>query len=236
MINVKNNKLTGVVVPLGALYTQNNNSIGEFPDLIPFADYCKEAGIKIIQLLPINDTGTQSSPYSGLSAFALHPIYIRIQDIEGFETLYKEDKEFHSLYDTFVKDNKYTLRYNYDNILNTKNALLRSLYDATECGKSGKADKELTDWIKNNPWIKSYAVYKKLKWDYMQSSWKDWKKEDQNKSLEEINAIWEDKKLLKEHLFYAWTQQIAEKQLSKSVAYLKKNDILLKGDMTILMN
>ena len=87
-------KLNGVVVPLGALYTKDNPVIGEFPDLKPFADFCKKCGISIIQLLPVNDTGTQSSPYSGLSAFALHPIYIRIGDIEGFAELYKSNSKF----------------------------------------------------------------------------------------------------------------------------------------------
>ena len=49
-------KLTGVAVPLGALYTKDNSVIGEFGDLKPFADFCKAAGISIIQLLPVNDT------------------------------------------------------------------------------------------------------------------------------------------------------------------------------------
>ena len=44
-------KLTGVAVPLGALYTKDNSVIGEFGDLKPFADFCKAAGISIIQLL-----------------------------------------------------------------------------------------------------------------------------------------------------------------------------------------
>ncbi len=77
--------LKGVVVPLGSLYTKNNPVIGEFADLIPFAQFCKNAGFGIIQLLPLNDSGTQSSPYSALSAFALHPIYIRIPDIPGLK-------------------------------------------------------------------------------------------------------------------------------------------------------
>ena len=85
-------KLTGVAVPLGALYTKENQVIGEFPDLVPFASFCKEAGLGLIQLLPVNDTGTQSSPYSGLSAFALHPIYIRINAVPGFAALYKSDQ------------------------------------------------------------------------------------------------------------------------------------------------
>ena len=76
-----NKKLTGVAVPLGALYTKENPVIGEYPDLAVFAEFCKKSQIEIIQLLPVNDTGTQSSPYSGLSAYALHPIYIRLSDI-----------------------------------------------------------------------------------------------------------------------------------------------------------
>ena len=236
MIDVKKNKLTGIVVPLGALFTEGNNAIGEFPDLIPFADFCKKSGISVVQLLPINDTGTQSSPYSGLSAFALHPIYIRIQDIQNFDSLYKSDSKLKDLYDSFIADNKYCLRYDYDNILNKKNEILLEIYNSTEIAKTGKPDDSLSKWIKNNPWIKTYAVYKNLKWDYMQASWKDWKKEDQSKTPEEIEALWDDKSLKTKHLFYAWTQQIAENQFSKSVSYLKKNNILLKGDMPILMN
>lgn len=99
-----NKKLTGVSVPLGALYTKDNPVIGEFPDLIPFADFCKDAGLSIIQLLPINDTGAQSSPYSGLSAFALHPMYIRIKDISVFKEVYENDSKFKKSYDNFFEN------------------------------------------------------------------------------------------------------------------------------------
>ena len=87
-------KRLGVAVPLGALYSKNNKIIGEFEDLIPFAQFCKKSNISLIQLLPVNDSGTQSSPYSALSAFALHPIYISINKIEEFEHLYNSDKNF----------------------------------------------------------------------------------------------------------------------------------------------
>ena len=81
MNNSKTCNMTGTSVPLGAIVTEGNPAIGEFPSLKKFALFCKKSGLKIIQLLPVNDTGTQSSPYSGLSAFALHPIYIRLEDI-----------------------------------------------------------------------------------------------------------------------------------------------------------
>ncbi len=229
-------KLTGVAVPLGALYTKENPIIGEFPDLIPFVDFCKASGLSLIQLLPVNDTGTQSSPYSGLSAFALHPIYIRIKDVPGFAELYDSNEKFKKSYNSFTKNFKYTLRYDYDGIMNTKISLLQQVYETTEAGKTGKPDAALSKWIKANPWVVTYAVYKNLKWNYMQASWKAWHKEDQKKTDAEILELWETKAFKKEHLFYAWLQMIAEEQFKASVAYAKKNGILLKGDMPILMN
>ena len=151
-------KRLGVAVPLGALYSKNNKIIGEFEDLIPFAQFCKKSNISIIQLLPVNDSGTQSSPYSALSAFALHPIYISINKIEEFEHLYNSDKNFSKKFDDFTKKHKYCLRYDYQGILNAKQDLLRDLYESTSIYKEEKESKELSTWIKNNPWIKTYAV------------------------------------------------------------------------------
>ena len=233
---MKNKKLTGVAVPLGALYTKDNHVIGEFPDLKSFADFCKAAGISIIQLLPVNDTGTQSSPYSGLSAFALHPIYIRLNEVPGFDELYKADEKFKKAYDVFVGNQKFAPRYDYDTILNTKNALLKMIYDSTDEGKTGEAGAELSKWIKANSWVKDYSVYKNLKWNYMQASWKSWLDTDRIKSKEEITALWNKKAFKKEHLFYAWCQMVADAQFKAAVEYVHEAGLLLKGDMPILMN
>ncbi|WP_191013881.1 4-alpha-glucanotransferase [Treponema zioleckii] len=83
-------RLTGVSIPLGALRTEKTPVIGEYTSLPEFAEFCKDAGLSVIQLLPVLDTGTSSSPYSTLSAFALHPIYISIYKMENFTTCYEK--------------------------------------------------------------------------------------------------------------------------------------------------
>ena len=237
MANIKTeNKKTGIAVPLGALYTKSSDAIGEYPDLKILADFCKKSGISIIQLLPVNDTGTQSSPYSGLSAFALHPIYIRIKDIPEYDSLIKTDVKLKKLCKEFSEKFSYCARYDYDGILNSKIIILKLLYDATETGKTGKADEALSKFIKANPWVKTYAVYKNLKWNYMQASWKTWLENDRQKTEEEIAALWNKMAFKKEHLFYAWLQMIASEQFANAVEYVHSQGILLKGDMPILMN
>lgn len=236
MSTLKNKKITGIVLPLGALYTKDNPVIGEFPDLITLGKFCKEAGFKIIQLLPVNDTGTQSSPYSGLSAFALHPIYIRIKDIPEFKEVYESDKIFAKAYDTFICKNNYKLRYDYDDILESKINILKQLYFKTQLGQSGKLPEEMSKWIKANSWAKTYAVYKNLKRNYMQASWKSWHQNDQKKSPDDIESLWKTKAFQKEHYFYIWCQVIANQQFEDAVNEVKKMGILIKGDMPILMN
>lgn len=239
MTQTKISDLRGIAVPLGALYTEKNPVIGEFSDLIPFADFCKKSGIGIIQLLPVNDTGTQSSPYSGLSAFALHPSYIRLSETPGFEELRKKDKIFNQNYQNFLAANTYKLRYNYNEILNSKDYFLRQIYlnIAAETEDSfNKTLEELNSWIKKNPWVKIYAVYKNLKYKYMQASWKSWKKDDQSMTADQIEKLFNNKKLLKDHYFYVWEQKIAEQQFSAAVKAVHEKGILIKGDMPILMN
>ena len=229
-------KMTGTAIPLGALYTKDSPAIGEFPSLKKFAAFCKSAGLKIIQLLPVNDTGTQSSPYSGLSAFALHPIYICLKDLPEFAPLYKSDKDFKAACDSFAKEHPYKGRYDYQKILDKKIALLMRLYQTTDTAKNSKPDATLAAWIKKNDWIKAYAVYKNLKWKYMQATWKAWKKEDQVPGMEEIERRWSDKALKKDQLFYAWLQMRAAEQFAEAAAAVKKAGIILKGDMPIMMN
>ena len=232
-------KSMGTSIPLGAIYTTKKDGtvIGEYTDLPEFAKFCKKAGFTLLQLLPVNDTGTQSSPYSGLSAFALHPIYIDLSAIPEFAAAYK-NADFKKAYDKMIKDFPYSAqgRYNYMGILNAKTDLLNRLYETTEIAKSGKADEALEKWIKKNPWIVNYAVYKNLKVKYNQATWKDWAKEDRTPSEKEIKARWNDEKLKKNHLFFAWVQMRANEQFKSATDAVKKAGITLKGDMPILMN
>ncbi|HRZ64195.1 MAG TPA: 4-alpha-glucanotransferase, partial [Spirochaetia bacterium] len=73
--------LSGIVAPLSALRTSGSPGCGEFPDLLALGKLAESWGFNLLQLLPVNDTGTDSSPYSACSAFALHPLYLRIGEL-----------------------------------------------------------------------------------------------------------------------------------------------------------
>lgn len=227
---------TGVVVSLASLYSKKHPAIGEFPDLAEFAQLCKSAGLSIIQLLPVNDTGTQSSPYSALSAFALHPLYIAIRELPEFDALYGRNRQFTKQYDAFTASFPHKNRFDYNGIHNAKTALLRTLYESTDMAQNEVPTPPLAAWISKNDWVISYSVYKNLKWKYRQASWKSWEKADRIVTQNEISNRWNSSAHKREHLFYTWIQFRAHEQFLKASDEVKKCGIILKGDMPILMN
>ncbi|HBG65389.1 MAG TPA: 4-alpha-glucanotransferase [Treponema sp.] len=249
---------TGVVVPLSALYTKDCAAVGDFLALKDFADFAEKCGFSVIQLLPVNDTGTQSSPYSGLSAFALHPLYIRIDALPEFAEAFKADRQFAGAYRSFVKEFKYKRRFDYDAVLGEKLRLLHLLYAAIEkklsagakkaaqnvkvvsaAGSGNFADQfqqELAEFVRDNSWVTIYAVYKNLKDAAMQASWKEWDESFRSFSRKQIQTRWNNRALKSSHNFFVWCQMRAAQQFKEAADYVRAKGITLKGDIPILMN
>lgn len=235
-------KRTGIVVPLSALYTKDCPSCGDFLALKDLSEFCEKAGFSIVQLLPVNDTGTQSSPYSGLSAFALHPLFIRISALPEFKAAMKGNKAFSTAYKNFEKDFVYKKRFDYDALLSEKTKLLHLLFNYIEKKNSKdpteeeKLNKELSVFVRDNKWVIHYAVFKNIKDENMQASWKSWDESLQKLSRDQIQLKWQNKAKKSSHNFFVWCQLRAAQQFKEGAESLRAKNIILKGDIPILMN
>ncbi len=79
-------RAAGVSIPVFALRSEQSCGVGDFGDLYHFVDWAAETGMKVIQLLPVNDTTNthqwgDSYPYNIMSAFDLHPHYIDLNQL-----------------------------------------------------------------------------------------------------------------------------------------------------------
>jgi 4-alpha-glucanotransferase len=228
-------RLIGVVVPVGALRSGQSTGVGEFPDLVEFARLCKRMDIGLIQLLPVNDSGYESSPYSALTAFALHPIYLRIGDLPELglsggapwvEKLAALGREFEG-----------ELRFSFWRIMQAKIGLLREIYAAhrENIEKSARSGGALGAWVDRNPWVKEYAVFRQLKEENGLRSWKEWE-EHRHVTAKQVAALWEDPERWDRHLFWVWIQEALDTQFSRAAEAVAREGILLEGDLPILMN
>ena len=144
----------GTAVPVFSLRTESDFGIGEFTDLRPLVDWAARTGQCIIQLLPINDTTRKgdwkdSYPYSPISSFALHPLYIHLQDI-GVE----EDEEFREM----QKELNALPELDYPRVFKAKMAYIRRAFE-----KNGASDMAGTAfhnfYSSNSSWLGEYCEF-----------------------------------------------------------------------------
>jgi len=226
-VSITGNRLIGIAIPVGALKTEKSIGVGEFPDLAEFGALCVKMGVGLVQLLPVNDSGYQSSPYSALTAFGLNPLYLRIGNLDEAAGYGAEIEAIKSKFNTLV-------RFPYEALLRAKMDLLKKIY--RENIKKIVSDSSLENWIEANAWVKSYSVFRRLKEANNEKSWKDWSEQGLSRTAADFESIWKNPSLKDEHLFWAWIQQALDTQFSAAAASLASLGILLEGDLPILMN
>jgi isoamylase len=78
----------GVVIPLFSIRSSTGWGLGEIPDITRFAGWARKAGFSVVQLLPVNEvSGADPSPYAALSAFALDPVYLSLDECPDFQAI-----------------------------------------------------------------------------------------------------------------------------------------------------
>lgn len=206
----------GIVISLASLKTQTSGGVGEFTDLIPLIDWCQEVGFKIIQLLPINDSGEDPSPYNGLSSCALHPIYLSLSHLSG------SNSPIQSLFNDQP-------RVAYQEVLKEKYQFLRKHYK--DHRDTLLKDPFLKKFEENHPWVKPYSLFKALKEQQSSKSWINWPKEYQSVYFHELfqknsDEVW----------FYIVLQYMCYQQLSHVKKYAHDKGIRIMGDIPILVS
>lgn len=228
-------RVTGVLTPLAAISSRQSIGCGEFADLIPLGRWCASNGVGLIQLLPVNDTGGQSSPYSALSAFALHPIYCRISDLPEYAAL--TGKKERSALENAIAEARQTHggrgRFKYESVLMDKLRLLRLVYDTS--GAARRSITEIGAFIAANPWVKPYAAFRYLREKFGRAAWSQWPSHREGTPTQ-VAEIWSDTGATGELHWHCWVQMRLAGQLHSAAMALDALGVALKGDIPILMN
>lgn len=209
----------GIQVPLLSLWTEKSSGNGEFLDLIPLIDFLADIGMDILQLLPLNDSGSDPSPYSALSASALHPIYLSLHALPYLKA---------PLPYLTVK----TKRLDYWTILKTKLHFLKSY--VKECSKKIQAEEGYQTFIQASSHLNAYALYHVLKKENKNAHWENWPEEVRTLSKQKQKEL--EKKYEQEISFHLILQYLSHLQLEQVKEYAEKRGVFLKGDLPILVS
>lgn len=225
-------KGTGLAIPVFSLRSEKSFGIGEFTDMALLVDWAKKAGLKMIQLLPINDTTAthtwlDSYPYAAISAFALHPMYLNLEmmsDTQGKKQLQKLEKERQQL------NGLAKLDYEAVNLL--KWDFIRSVY--TRTGKTVLQSPGFQQYFnRNSYWLVPYAAFCYLRDQYGTVDFGKWPAYRKYNSVE-IDALTDPLSDAYSDIgLHYFIQYHLHCQLQEATAYAHKQGIIVKGDIAI---
>ena len=149
-------RAAGVVVPVFSLRSEHSYGVGDFGDLRRMVDWAVETGMKMIQLLPVNDTTTDghwhdSHPYNIVSAYALHPHYI---DLEAVGVL--KDKQRMTVYRRRQCELNALGHSDYEAVDRVKHDYLEEIF--TQQGEATLRSSDYQKWVEQNKeWLEPYT-------------------------------------------------------------------------------
>lgn len=225
-------KGAGVAIPVFSLRSQQSMGVGEFSDIKLLADWAKKIGLKLIQLLPINDTSATHSwmdsyPYAAISAFALHPMYIRLSEIidPGQAHLIQESVSKQAALNALPT-------MDYDAVLAVKWEALKAVYAIN--GKRDLASPAFKQFFDDNQsWLVSYSAFSYLRDLYGTVDFNTWPSHAKFSSAE-INQLANPTATTYTAIaFFYFVQFHLHLQLKAAADYAHAQGVVLKGDIPI---
>src|SRR4051794_40094670 len=81
MLLTPDQPIAGILAPLFALRRKDDLGIGDVGALRELVDWAAKHGFGLVQLLPINETGNDHSPYNAISSVALDPSTLELSPL-----------------------------------------------------------------------------------------------------------------------------------------------------------
>lgn len=233
-VHIPNNtwRGAGIAIPVFSLRSKDSFGAGEFTDLKLLADWAKKTKLKLIQILPVSDTtsthtSADSYPYSAISAFALHPIYINLEDVAGkkhsdiIKALRKKQRELNDLPDM-----------DYEQVMACKLAALKQLYAVQK--ETFLADENFLEFFESNKsWLVPYAAFCYLRDKNGTSDYSQWKIYSSYDKAAIEKYVSPKARYYDEIALQYFIQYHLHLQLKSATDYAHKNGIIVKGDIPI---
>ena len=225
-------KAAGVAIPVFSLRSEEGFGVGEFNDLKKMVDWAKKTGQHIIQTLPINDTilfhtNYDSYPYNAVSVYALHPIYLNLENVGKLKT--KKQKDYFEKKKQELNSKTFS---DYQHVMNVKWEYFKAVYPH-ECKAVFASDDYTKFFDVNKEWLVPYAAFSYLRDLNGTPEFAKWPEfNNYNKAdIEELST--QDKPHYHEIAIFYFLQYHLHKQLVEVHDYARENGIAIKGDIPI---
>ena len=219
----------GVAIPVFSLRTRHDFGVGDFFDLMPLIDWAASTGQRFIQLLPINDTTmtgtwTDSYPYNANSTFALHPMYLRLEEMGQLHDVHLQSK-----FDALRKELNELHTVDYERVNAAKREYTLALF--RQQGNAEMTSPEFKEFVnENSSWLYPYAAFCVLRDRYRTPDTRAW----------EEYAVYSDSRVARfidanraDIDYVLYIQYHLHRQMTRVRNYAHSKGVALKGDIPI---
>jgi len=221
----------GVALPIFSLRTNNSVGAGEFLDLKKVVDLANVAGLKLIQILPINDTQVyktfwDSYPYCSLSVFALHPLYLNLDRLSPDLPRRIKEKINKARVELDQKDMDYV------ETMRVKLGIAREVFDLN--GQDVLRSSGFKTFLETNAaWLVPYACFSFLRDLFGTSEHWNWgiASKPTPQLLDRLSSPTADYHPMIAFMYYL--QYNLHLQLLEASHYAQEKGVVLKGDLPI---
>jgi 4-alpha-glucanotransferase len=204
----------GLLVPLFSIPSRRSWGIGEIADLPAFARWLDASGLDCVQLLPVNEMADgQNSPYSALSAMAIDPVFIALEEVPEFAeaggeaALSDEEKRL-------LEEARGAPSVDYGAVRTLKFRALRdafALFDTREWRAGSERAAAFSRFLDAERWwVDDYTLFRALHAERDGRAWTEWEngvRERDPVAVEETRT-----RLARDIRYYAWVQWTANEQ------------------------
>jgi len=229
-------RIAGVLAPLFALRTEEDLGIGDVAGLRQFIDWARRLGFKLVQLLPINETGGDNSPYNAISSRALDPTTLQLAPGVPEDLSAQDFAEVTGRIDLKLLRRG---RVKYEAVKPLKQALLERAFAAFR-GRGQEHPSVLEPFhsfaAAEQSWLDDYTLFRVLmEKNDDRETWDEWRPEHRDiggaqRWLNSLGA--EERTALEERRqFYRYVQWIAHRQWREAKAHAEAQGVALMGDI-----
>lgn len=228
-------RTAGLLVPVFALRHAEDLGIGDTRAMREAVDFCAEYHLGILQVLPINETGGDHSPYNAISSVALAPelIYMAVGEVPGLTAEILNKIVPHTVREKLRRGSVDCPR-----VKALKLELLAaafSEFESSDLEPETAIAKEFIEFVKaNESWLPAYTLFRALVNEYEGNAcWVQWKPEHQTYSASQawLAASAQRDEIERFRDFFAYVQWVAYRQWRAVRAYASVRKVRLMGDV-----
>ncbi len=191
-----------------------------------FADFLKNTGQHIWQVLPLGPTGYGNSPYQCLSVFAGNPLLISPEKLAEDGLLEAADLKKAPLFPEHKID--------FNTVSKYKMSLIRRSFEVFDKGTASDSKRDFDDFCsKNAGWLDDFALFLALREESDFKAWNTWPEDIRKRQPEAVH--WWQEKLAAEISFYKYEQYLFFKHWGALKKYCNDGGIKLMGDVPIFI-